>query len=398
MKGISRLSRVFLLVAMVASGGFTAKAVDSGLRFEQALRYGMNRVWIDEKSAEMAEAIDAGDFDAVKKVVELLRGSGDEPREEYFCFTGEFLQKLVKDFYEGKQPLNVLGKGLLGFGQRWGRFDLLLNEQGLVPLLQAKARLKTCPEDRRAKFEEIVAYLKRVGFKESFMHHCWRGFKKFQTVKIIFDLLLATLDRYTNFNIPIDENGSCVLLELAMRSDSESFALFKKLFSYEKVNGHCLNFRGQNVLHHAAFEGNLEGVKYLLEQDKGFDVNAQDKKGLTPLHCAAQKDQFAVVIPILVNGANPEVRDWQGRSALDYTAMWVAPSTARILLSRGVGISEGIDGRYGTAYGGINLALNPTLFGNILEISKLIDNERKKRKQKLRDAASKIKIVIDESI
>jgi pectate lyase len=72
-------------------------------------------------------------------------------------------------------------------------------------------------------------------------------------------------------------------------------------------------------IHAAARLGVLAGVKALLEQ--GVDVNAQDDKGITPLHYAVQGDHRELVELLIVNGADINSKDKEGYTSL-YYAVW----------------------------------------------------------------------------
>ncbi len=45
-------------------------------------------------------------------------------------------------------------------------------------------------------------------------------------------------------------------------------------------------YRGNNLLHYAAQNGNVDVIAYLIDSG-GSDVNARNLLGETPLHCAA---------------------------------------------------------------------------------------------------------------
>jgi ankyrin repeat protein len=49
----------------------------------------------------------------------------------------------------------------------------------------------------------------------------------------------------------------------------------------------------------------------------GLDVNANDGKGSTPLHVAAQCNQLASALKLVDIGANKDALDGNGKTALD---------------------------------------------------------------------------------
>ncbi len=63
---------------------------------------------------------------------------------------------------------------------------------------------------------------------------------------------------------------------------------------------------GWTPLHGASKSGNLELVKFLIEE--GADVNAPDEVGMTPLHLAAKHGHSEVVKLLIQKKADPHVR------------------------------------------------------------------------------------------
>lgn len=75
---------------------------------------------------------------------------------------------------------------------------------------------------------------------------------------------------------------------------------------------------GLTALHNAAYEGSSDMVKRLL--NAGAPVNVADERGLTPLMLAANsRNHNAEAVHILLeHGADPNVKDAQGRTAADW--------------------------------------------------------------------------------
>ena len=68
----------------------------------------------------------------------------------------------------------------------------------------------------------------------------------------------------------------------------------------------------QTALHLAAYDGNTECVKLLL--DAGADVNAMDNMEQTPLHNAAKRGHAKVYALLISRGADKKVKSWIGET------------------------------------------------------------------------------------
>ncbi len=86
-------------------------------------------------------------------------------------------------------------------------------------------------------------------------------------------------------------------------------------------------------LHDAAFNGDVERVRKLLE--KGENPNTKDKYGWTPLHIAASKGHVNVARLLLKHGANPNVQNEYGWTPLHIAAFWGHVDVTRLLLEHG---------------------------------------------------------------
>ncbi|MCO5297063.1 MAG: ankyrin repeat domain-containing protein [Fimbriimonadaceae bacterium] len=82
---------------------------------------------------------------------------------------------------------------------------------------------------------------------------------------------------------------------------------------------------GETILHYAANGGDLEIVKFLVNQ--GLDVNAKDNRGMTPLmhsvfSSGLPKDKAPIeIVRLLIDlGADLDAKDAKGQTAYDWAA------------------------------------------------------------------------------
>lgn len=68
------------------------------------------------------------------------------------------------------------------------------------------------------------------------------------------------------------------------------------------------------VLHRAAADGDIAALEAGIQE--GENIDATDRRGMTPLHKAAATGQVKAVEMLLTKGADPELKDREGRSAL----------------------------------------------------------------------------------
>ena len=87
------------------------------------------------------------------------------------------------------------------------------------------------------------------------------------------------------------------------------------------------------LLHHAAWEGNLEVIPFLLAH--GYDVNEPTNRSMTPLHSAAISNQHQAAKLLLENKANPNLKNHLGGVPLIYAALNDHVEPARVFVKHG---------------------------------------------------------------
>jgi ankyrin repeat protein len=122
----------------------------------------------------------------------------------------------------------------------------------------------------------------------------------------------SAVRRGTNVNVSF--RGRTILLwAIQERHLNVVKALIRAGASVEARDKH-----GFTPLGHAASDGNLEAVEFLLKS--GANVNRRSAGG-SPLHSACAWSQLKIVKVLLAHGANPSALDEDGRTPLYFTKM-----------------------------------------------------------------------------
>lgn len=92
-------------------------------------------------------------------------------------------------------------------------------------------------------------------------------------------------------------------------------------------------------IHEAAKQGNLEKVRSLVAADPAL-VAAKDKGGETPLHWAAYSGNVDVVRFLLDKGAEVDAKNVRGLTPLAFTAVQGRIEAAGLLIERGLTLTS----------------------------------------------------------
>jgi uncharacterized protein len=117
-------------------------------------------------------------------------------------------------------------------------------------------------------------------------------------------------------------------LYLAMREPSHKAA--QVLIDWPKTDVNILNAKGESPLMLAILKGQQEVVDQLLK--KGADVN---KTGWTPLHYAASSGQVTMIGQLLENNAYIDAESPNGTTPLMMAAMYGSTAAVKLLLDEG---------------------------------------------------------------
>ena len=100
----------------------------------------------------------------------------------------------------------------------------------------------------------------------------------------------------------------------------------------------CRFISGAMPIHEAAYEGDLEKVKEIIEKDPS-QINIQDMGGFTPLQLASGKGHIKVVEYLLEHGASIELGDDMGDRPLSLAAKFGRYETIKTLLEHGATVN-----------------------------------------------------------
>jgi ankyrin repeat protein len=115
----------------------------------------------------------------------------------------------------------------------------------------------------------------------------------------------------------------------------------KRVQELLRTDGALLNARdkdGSTPLHCAAWKGHYEIVELLLEA--GADVCAQNGNehwGTTPLHAAAHANQAKIAELLIEHGADLNAQDLSGKTPMHHTTFHKATAAAKVLRKHGAG-------------------------------------------------------------
>jgi ankyrin repeat protein len=126
-----------------------------------------------------------------------------------------------------------------------------------------------------------------------------------------------------------NESSKRQMITAAKKGDLESVRM---LVARDRSLIDATDKHGSTPLHCAAWKGNARMVEELLELGANIDAqNENDHYGTTALHAAAHGNRAGVVAVLLAYGADRNVTNRQGRTPLEETAIHNATAAAKLL-------------------------------------------------------------------
>jgi hypothetical protein len=133
--------------------------------------------------------------------------------------------------------------------------------------------------------------------------------------------------------------SSCVAAGIQGAAQKGDLNTFKSMLAQDKTQLQKRYLWGQTLLHSAAESGNLDLVRYIVEQ--GVDVNAEADGGQRPIQCAVSYGHLEIVKYLVSRGADTQVKDEGGNSLLHIAAYHNNdPFLFKYLVSEGCDINE----------------------------------------------------------
>lgn len=101
------------------------------------------------------------------------------------------------------------------------------------------------------------------------------------------------------------------LHDLVWNDDFEK--LTKKYRTFDELN--VVDELGESLLHYAVRKNNYKIIRWLLS--RGLNPNAKDNYQNTPLHIAATCSSIGIVVCLMMNGADMNLKDINGWTPID---------------------------------------------------------------------------------
>jgi ankyrin repeat protein len=135
----------------------------------------------------------------------------------------------------------------------------------------------------------------------------------------------------------VDETGETPLVSAALAGETGIVDLLLR----HQADHEARNDRGMTVLHAAAFAGEADMVAYFVGGTMSLPINDQDNKfGVTPLIVAAEENRVEVVNYLIASGADLEITERHGYTALTRAGYHGHDAIITTLLKAGAACQE----------------------------------------------------------
>jgi len=142
-----------------------------------------------------------------------------------------------------------------------------------------------------------------------------KNYKNKENSKCSNNIQLTLLLSFIVFSFPYNVSAKALTKEeIQEQSDIAS----KYWAEDEKaLNRVISNIYGRNALHYASVQNDILQLKRLFLSDRTKEINQRDRAGYTPIALAAQHKKIGSATILMEHGANPFIKNEEGKSAVD---------------------------------------------------------------------------------
>ena len=239
---------------------------------------------------------------------------------------------------DGDAPLHIAAK----YGQGDTMAELLSckkcdpsvqNKEGDTPLHLAVRQNKTAAISLLLAHKQCSMYVQNRKGDAPLHIACYK--KSLGIIKLFLTKRCSTkipnMKGETARDIPLNEDGDCLLHIACQWGDVD---IVKYLINDEKCNPNVQSSTSKNTpLHITTIWNNIVAISMLVAHPQ-CNINAQNKKGDTPLHFAVRQNKIAAISQLLAHQqCNPNVKNRDGDAPLHFSAKYGQGDTMAELLS-----------------------------------------------------------------
>jgi len=183
--------------------------------------------------------------------------------------------------------------------------------------------------DKNRKTETISSLFEYFRWKSMLMYGCWcAADDALDETAHVLQLPNKEIDIISHVDIP-----SFSLFNPFCLACKQGEVRIVSMLLEQGCSPTCFGWNGNTALHLAAYSGNDDVVRILLE-DSRVQIDYRNIYGCTPLHLAALKGHSNIVEALLAFRSNPNTQEKNGKIALHFAIEGGHDSLSRVLFQR----------------------------------------------------------------